>query len=521
LILAHQRTLMTTNIEKPKRFTSKRGLDIVKKPELFFNSYSLFTGIINYKGVSYNLKKIDLKDGVIRSDLPEVHIIDSDHKNPYLIECYDYIVEQEETETGWVDKALYILLEYSDYDLRTYIIKYGALSLSCTLKLIETLIGANYYLQKEMSLAHKDIRPQNIRVLTNEASGNKEPAFKLSYFDDVLKAGNNQAPNPADIFSYMAPELLCSRLVSEQQNLTYFPSPELQALINECPDELRYDPFRADVYSAGLTALSAATGFIFSLKPQNQNFEICRDGLQEIGIIIQNLRVIKSKHQCSGLTEILRIMLTNNPLLRCDFEELAIRLNKMKTRNHMLPYIELVKEESAYELLRQNYWELQEFIQEKEGVYRGVIEKLENEIQRLTEDNKQNANQFKGLDTIVNTLNELSSIIAVDEENFSFISTVSQKKTFDSVVNADKELNLTSMTEGLIQNEQIKTLTKDGSIQKQGLSTKDSSLLRKECEDKATLKDYRAKKMSLGHLRHQEFKNSIIKRRETSNTHDM
>jgi len=431
------------HIKKPttanKRYISEKDLDIVKKPSQYFNSYSLFTGMINYKGTVYNLKKIEIKENINIEELPEVQIVKMDYRNPYLIDYYDYIIEQEEKDGVWVDKAIYFLMENSDYDLKTYVLKYGALPLDHMLRLVETLIGANYYLQKDLEMAHGDVRPQNVRIIMKEVpdSKKKEPIFKLSYFDDILSANTPFGRSAADALGYMAPELLCSSQVSSRyyQTVSYTPVQELKTLIEECPDEIRYDPCRADVFSAGLIAFSAATGIFFSLTAVNPNFETMRDGPKETQVINQNLKMLKMTHRCEGFTELLRIMLNPNPLQRYDFEELAIRLNKIAARSDKVPRIHLMREDpqtkQEYELLKQSYWELQEMVdemKEKEFEYRNTIERLTEEIQRLnsrkplpqpTNTTTQSTNNFG------NILNDLSAIVPNTNEE-SFLST----KTF-------------------------------------------------------------------------------------------
>ena len=386
-------------VKKPvavnKKYISQKGLDIVNKPGQYFNSYSLFTGMINYQGVDYNLKKIEIKDSINIEELPEVQIIKKKYRNQYLIDYVDFIIEQEEINGEWIKKAIYLLMESSDYDLKTYVLKYGALPLEQTLRLMETLIGANYYLQKDLKMAHGDIRPQNIRIIMKETPDGmkKEPIFKLSYFDDVLSSSTPYGRLGTDALAYMAPELLCSSLISSNYNqqVHYAPPQELKSLIDECPDEIRYDPYRADVFSAGLLMFSAATGIFFTLTSANSNFELIRDGLKETQVMNQHLKVLKQAYRCEGVTELFRIMLNPNPLQRYDFEELALRLNKMAAKNDKIPKIQLTKEDletkQEYDLLKQSYWELREMVDEmkdKEFGYLKAIDSLSQEVQRLS-----------------------------------------------------------------------------------------------------------------------------------------
>jgi hypothetical protein len=127
-----------------KKYISFKNLDLAKKPSKYFTTRSLFSGEITYENVVYNLKKLDIKPGQNVEDLPEVQIIKVNYSNPYIIEYIDYIIEQEERDGKWIDVAIYFLMEMSEYDLKNYIRKNGALGLEELLRLLETLIGGNY-----------------------------------------------------------------------------------------------------------------------------------------------------------------------------------------------------------------------------------------------------------------------------------------------------------------------------------------------------------------------------------------
>ena len=378
-----------TNDRPSLRYISYKGLDIAKKPSQYFNSYSLATGIIKYNDTVYSMKKIEFEDDLNINDLAEVQLINSDYQSPYLINYLDYIMEQEETGEGaWINKAIYILMENSDYDLRTYLIKNGPLGIDHILKLCECLVGANYYLQKEMSMAHGDIRPQNVRIIIKDVQNEnrKDITFKLSYFDDLLNVSSGPAKKLNNL-AYMAPEILCSSVITPtcpNEDSMYQPSQELKKLIAECPDEIRYDPYRADVFSAGLTIFSAATGILFSLKLESQGLGTIRGGPNEEALLNQNLNAIKNKYQCDGLAEILRIMLTSNPIMRYDFEELAFRINKIRLRSPKIPRIILVKEEEnlrkELDYMKDGVYELHRLLDEAEKrqiEYRDIIESLQ------------------------------------------------------------------------------------------------------------------------------------------------
>jgi hypothetical protein len=319
-------------------------------------------------------------------------------------------------------------MENSDYDLKTYIVKYGSLPVEQLLSLIETLIGSNYYLQKDMNLVHGDIRPQSIRIIMNDIpqTNKQEPVFKLSYFDDTSST-NQQSGR---LSSYMAPELLCYSSINS--NFKYQPSLELQSLIDECPDEIRYDPSRADVFSAGLIAYSAITGIFFTLFGSNSSSEIIRNGIKEVEMVNQRLKALKLETKCEGLTEILRVMLNQNPLQRYDFEELAIRMNKVSEKSRQIPKVNLIRDDpqqvQELELLKQSYWQLLEMadeLKEKEHEYKSTIEKLKSELERTsTPKSYSQANNDQHISP--SNLHDISEI-AINKDD-SFLSMTSTNK---------------------------------------------------------------------------------------------
>ena len=435
------------------RYISYKGLDIAKKPSQYFNSYSLTTGVIKFNDNEYSIKKISLEGGLNPNDLPEVQLINSNYTSPYLMNYLDYIIEQEETNEGaWVNKAIYILGENSDFDLRTYLLKNGSLNATDIMKLCECLVGASYYLQKEMSMAHGDIRPQNVRIIIKDLpkENRKDVVFKLSYFDDLLNTKSSCSKKYENL-AYMAPEILCSSIFTpsnSNEDVLYQPSQELSRLIMECPDEIRYDPYRADVFSAGLTLFSAATGILFSLKPESHSFGALRGGSNEELILSQNLAMLKKKYPCEGLPEILRIMLSSNPIMRYDFEELAFRINKIRNRCPKIPRIMLIKQEEILkkelEQSKEDIYELQRMLEESEKQkieYKDTIESLRIEL------NKKQSFNTRGEERQTSTGDQgaanyiLTDLSSINEDLTGFLDSVSTIKLMNNLERQVKPTN--------------------------------------------------------------------------------
>jgi len=119
-----------------------------------------------------------------------------------------------------------------------------------------------------------------------------------------------------------------------------------------------------------------------------------------------------------------------------------MRLNKIRNLNPSFPEIELVREESnlrqEHDLLKENYWELQEIVTEmkdKESEYQLTIENLKEQLQRSNL--PQNTSYGKLYNHI--PLTDLSAITPVDDDSFLSSASNSPRKALGALISNEKD----------------------------------------------------------------------------------
>jgi len=410
-----------------RKFISKNDTPFSDNPYKYFKRPTDPVGLAKLNNKIYLLKMIPLSNQMALASIPEVQIMDSDFSSPYVPGFIDYVIEQHEAQGMTIDKAVFIVTEMIEEDLYSLVKKKGPLDLPTLLKLLECLVTGNYDLQKQLEIAHGDLKPSNIYVKSQSdaITGQESTAFYLSFFDNNNYMVINNS-SFVDSLAYKAPELLLSTLVSTNymnNSITYNPSGELKQILEKSGDEIKFNPFRSDTFSMGLVLLYASTGFQFVLRKANLREEIYREGPTEAEILNACITQVKKKYNCPPLTEILRLLLSQNPFTRYDFEELAYRMNKLSQMNKAIPSIEVeghnVVPMEDHETLKENYWELQEMVEDLQQKVRD----LESAMQSMKDDQratKKPTSSSTGNPLTKNILNEISTI--KKDQTLSFLS---------------------------------------------------------------------------------------------------
>ena len=426
-----------------RRFISKNETPFGDNPYKFFKKPMDPVGITKMNNKFYLIKMIPLSNEMILDNIPEVQIMDSSLDSTFLPHYVDYIIEQHEVQGSSIDKAVFIVIEMVEDDLHSFIKKKGPLDLLDLLKLLESLVSVNYDLQKQLEIAHGDIKPSNVsvKIQKDAVSGQQTLSFSLSFFDNNNYMVINNS-SFVDSLAYKAPELLLSTLVSTNymnNTIGYKPSQELKTILEKSGDEIKFNPFRSDTFSLGLVLLYACTGFQFVLRKITSQEEVYRDGSIEADVLNSCLNEVKKKYNFPPLVEILRLLLAQNPFNRYDFEELAFRLNKLNQFNKAIPHIEVeghnVVPMEDHETLKENYWELQEMVEDLQQ----KIRDLENTVQSMKDDNRVVKKTTLGGNfgnTSKNILNDISSIIR--DQPSSFLSE-SMNKEYSIIKEGNEE----------------------------------------------------------------------------------
>lgn len=135
---------------------------------------------------------IDSKEGVPFQTIREVGLLRT-LKHPNIVELKNVI---------WQDNALFLVFEYVDFDLKSYVQHKGKLN-SFELRLLarQLCLGLQYI--QSHRILHRDLKPQNLLVTT---SGNLKIAdFGLSR---SRTAGIGQLTSEVVTLWYRAPEIL-------------------------------------------------------------------------------------------------------------------------------------------------------------------------------------------------------------------------------------------------------------------------------------------------------------------------
>ena len=186
----------------------------------------------------YALKKIKRFDLKIHlKDIQGVlHVQNCDHPNILKILGFYILQQKNNNQTEYV---LFLLMNCYEKTLESEILerknKNNHYKKDEFLKLIKDLYSALYYLQNDAKIAHRDIKPSNI--LISEQGSLLLSDFSESYLQTSFKARSTSIVGSP-----------------------YFMAPELKELyiISDSTEEINYDPWKADVYSMGMTLLDCA-----------------------------------------------------------------------------------------------------------------------------------------------------------------------------------------------------------------------------------------------------------------------
>ncbi len=155
-------------------------------------------------------------------------------------------------------------------------------------------------------VVHRDLKSMNILVKTEEHAGHvhaKVADFGLSKVKEASCTYSNITPNQGTT-QWMAPELF--------KNSKY-----LNIGTSESNSPLKYDPFKADIYSFGMLCYEILTGLV-----PFHNYKLT--GLRER--ILEGLRPLIPEHCPEELHELITTCYHSNPATRPSFDEICVKL---------------------------------------------------------------------------------------------------------------------------------------------------------------------------------------------------
>ena len=189
--------------------------------------------------------------------------------------------------------ALYVLMEIAKYDwdkeIKRHLQKRKIYSETELVNIVRELADALLYMEKELKISHRDIKPQNILVFENGI-------YKLADFGE-------------------AKEVKISKRLNTLRGTELYMSPALYEGLKRGKNDIPHDPFKSDVFSLGFCLLYASS----------LNFELlyeARDSeSSEMIKIILNKSYIKKVYSDKLITIIYNMLLFDEKK-RFSFQEL-------------------------------------------------------------------------------------------------------------------------------------------------------------------------------------------------------
>ena len=303
-----------------QNYVVQEGEDFLKNyklgEELGSSNARVFEAFHKKNSTIAAIKEIRLSDdNAISNVKKEINLlkkIQEKDTNHYFIKFLNFCIIKEESDEYSSNSTAYILMEKGLRSLSEVLLSrkknphnFIYFSLEEVLRIIKHLIDAFAFLQRELNMAHCDIKPQNILMMKEN-----DLEFKVCDVGAGELLMNDQHTRTKTIegsIPFIAPELLAENLFSKKS----------------------YNPFKADVFSLGLCIIYIITFRTFTrIDRQSLNEEIFQETLNEW--IDESYSIMKN----DDLKVLLKEILIRDPKLRPDFKDLQ---EKILTMNLLSP----------------------------------------------------------------------------------------------------------------------------------------------------------------------------------------
>ena len=208
--------------------------------------------------------------------------------HPNIMKIYGITINMLDPTTF----SLYVLMEIAKRDWNTDIKRHLKQKKNYPenelINILRQLINGLLYLQKQLHIAHRDIKPQNILLFPNNV-------YKIADFGE-------------------AKEIKISKGVNTLRGTELYMSPALYSGLKEERNDINHNPYKSDVFSLGLCFIYAATlnfDLLYQIRKASNNNQMNN-------ILKQQLK----KKYTQDFIEILSHMMDIDENKRYDFTEL-------------------------------------------------------------------------------------------------------------------------------------------------------------------------------------------------------
>ena len=294
--------LMNHINKRVNNILSKIKIPLINIDDYSFNrklgegSYGIIYSVMsNIDKKNYAIKKIIARSlGEIEDFTKEFELVFSCN-HPNIMKIYGLSLRILDSTTF----ALYVLMEIAnndwDKEIKSRLKKRKNYTEKELINILRELTDALLFMQKEVKISHRDIKPQNILVFSNGI-------YKLADFGE-------------------AKEVKISKRLNTLRGTELYMSPALYEGLKKGKNDVPHDPFKSDVYSLGFCMLYASS----------LNFDLLYEARDYNSSDMINMILNKSfikKIYSDNLITILSNMLLIDEKKRFSFQELLNFIDK-------------------------------------------------------------------------------------------------------------------------------------------------------------------------------------------------